>query len=166
VSGSSGSTASGTSRAWSSTCARTAAARNSELDSPYPQSLFYGHLVCLLDEDTASDGDQFAHAFRQAGLGPLIGKRSWGGVVGIYGRGPLIDGGSLSVPEVGTAGLDGNWIIEGHGVDPDEVVENLPIDLLAGEDAQLLRGIEILLEKIEREPRPFPPRPPPPVKTE
>ena len=77
--------------------------RNLDFTDTYPGVVFTGQLVCLMDEDTASDGDQFAYVFSQAGLGPLIGKRSWGGVVGIYGRGPLIDGGSLSVPESGSA---------------------------------------------------------------
>ena len=67
-----------------------------------PRAAFYGHMVCLLDEDSASDGDIFPHMFREAGLGPLIGKRSWGGVVGITNRGTLIDGGSVFVPEFGT----------------------------------------------------------------
>ena len=138
--------------------------RNSELDDPYPSDTFIGHLVCLIDEDTASDGDQFAYVFRQAGLGPLIGKRTWGGVVGIYGRGPLIDGGSVSVPEAGSGDADGNWVIEGHGVDPDVEIENHPRDLIGGTDAQLEKGIEILLGKIVDEPRRFPRRPPDPVK--
>ena len=83
-------------------------------------------MVCILNETSASDGDIFPYMFRQAGLGPLIGKRSWGGVVGITGRGPLIDGGRVFVPECGTNDVAGNWIIEGHGVDPDIVVENDP----------------------------------------
>ena len=140
--------------------------RNVDLDEPYPGAVFHGHLVCLLDEDTASDGDQFAHVFREAGLGPLIGKRSWGGVVGIYGGGQLIDGGGLSVPEAGSAGPDGNWVMEGHGVDPDIVVDNEPKELLAGRDQQLDKAIEVILAKIETEPKVFPERPEAPVKTE
>lgn len=131
----------------------------------YPDGVFAGHLVCLIDEDTASDGDQFAHVFRAAGLGPLIGKRSWGGVVGIYGNSPLIDGGSVSVPEVGSADPQGKWIIEGRGVDPDIEVDNDPGDLLNGKDAQLDKAIEVLLEKIAKEPRKLPGRPADPVKT-
>ena len=65
--------------------------RGAEMATTYPRTMFNGHLVCILDEDSASDGDIFPYAFRQAGLGPLIGKRSWGGVVGISPRGPLID---------------------------------------------------------------------------
>ena len=140
--------------------------RNVDYPDTYPDVVFHGHLVCLLDEDTASDGDQFAWVFRQSGLGPLVGKRSWGGVVGIYGGGPLVDGGGLSVPEAGSADAAGRWVIEGHGVDPDIVVENDPKEVLAGRDQQLERAVEVILEKLEAEPRPLPPRPEPPVKTE
>lgn len=139
--------------------------RNNELDDPYPNVVFYGHLACLADEDTASDGDQFAYVFQTAGLGPVIGKRTWGGVVGIYGRGPLIDGGGLSVPEAGSANVNGEWVIEGRGVDPDIEVQNHPRDLIEGRDAQLETAIEVLLEKIEAEPMRFPERPADPVKT-
>lgn len=138
--------------------------RHSDSAEGYPEGVFVGHLACLLDEDTASDGDQFAYVFRAAGLGPLIGKRSWGGVVGIYGSYPLIDGGGVSVPEVGSGDPQGRWIIEGHGVDPDIEVDNDPGDLLRGKDAQLDRGIAYLLEKIAKEPRSLPQRPAPPVK--
>jgi tricorn protease len=139
--------------------------RHREIPDTSPGVVFHGHLVCLIDEDTASDGDQFAYVFRAAGLGPIIGKRSWGGVVGIYGRGPLIDGGSVSVPEAGSADAQGNWVIEGHGVDPDIVVENNPRDLLRGSDAQLERAIDELLASLEREPKLLPARPADPVKT-
>lgn len=141
--------------------------RNSELIDTYPSTLFHGHLVCVLDEDTASDGDQFAHVFRQAGLGKLVGKRSWGGVVGIYGRGPLVDGGSVNVPEAGSANPNGEWVIEGHGVEPDIVVEQDPKAVLAGRDPQLDKAIEVVLEEMRNKPmRPWPERPAPPVKTE
>ena len=106
-------------------------------------------------------------AFRQAGLGPLVGKRSWGGVVGIYpSRTPLIDGGRTMVPEAGSAGADGEWVIEGHGVEPDVVVENDPSAVLAGRDPQLEKAALLLLEKLETDPRPLFERPAAPVKTE
>ncbi len=141
--------------------------RNMDIPNTTPGTVFHGHLVCLLDEDTASDGDQFAWAFREAGLGPLVGKRSWGGVVGIYpGRTPLIDGGRTMVPEAGSAGADGEWVIEGHGVDPDFTVENDPAEVLKGRDPQLEKAVELLLEKLEKEPRPMPGRPAAPIKTE
>ena len=100
--------------------------RTSDTPGTYPAAVFHGHMACILDEDSASDGDIFPHMFRQAGLGPLIGKRSWGGVVGITNRGTLIDGGTVFVPEFGTNAPDGRWVIEGYGVDPDIEVENDP----------------------------------------
>jgi tricorn protease len=139
--------------------------RNNDTPGTYPATVFYGHMVCILNEDSASDGDIFPHMFRQAGLGPLIGKRSWGGVVGITNRGPLIDGGTIYVPEFGTNDLDGNWVIEGHGVDPDIVVENDPKSLLAGGDPQLERAVAEVLSKIRDEPRRLPKRPADPIKT-
>ncbi|HKZ53177.1 MAG TPA: S41 family peptidase, partial [Candidatus Acidoferrales bacterium] len=139
--------------------------RNDDQASTYPATVFYGPMVCLLNETSASDGDIFPYMFRQAGLGPLIGKRSWGGVVGIAGRGPLIDGGTIFVPEFGTASADGQWVIEGHGVDPDIVVENDPQSVITGQDRQLDRGVEEVMKMIRAQPRKLPTRPPDPVKT-
>jgi len=138
--------------------------RLADTPATYPYTVFHGHLVCLLDETSASDGDIFPHYFRRAGLGPLIGKRSWGGVVGISGTGPLIDGGTVYVPMRGTNDPDGSWAIEGHGVDPDIVVENDPKAVLAGRDPQLERGIAEVMKRIEAEPRRLPSRPADPVK--
>ncbi len=131
----------------------------------YPYSAFGGHLVCLLNETSASDGDIFPHYFREYGLGPLIGKRSWGGVVGISGTGPLIDGGTVYVPMQGTNNREGQWVIEGRGVDPDIEVENDPKSVIEGRDPQLERGIAELLKRMDAEPRKLPSRPADPVKT-
>ena len=139
--------------------------RNRDSVDTSPGGVFHGHLVCVIDEDTASDGDQFAYQFRRAGLGPIVGKRSWGGVVGIYGRAPLIDGGSVNVPEAGSADPEGNWVIEGYGVDPDIEVTNLPRDILEGRDPQLAKAVELLLEKLAEDPRTLPGRPADPIKT-
>ncbi|MEM9593834.1 MAG: S41 family peptidase, partial [Acidobacteriota bacterium] len=116
-------------------------------------NVFIGHMVAILDEDTASDGDQFSYVFKKLGLGPLIGKRSWGGVVGIYGGSQLIDGGTTSVPEAGSGDVEGNWVIEGYGVDPDIEIDNNPGDVAKGIDAQLDKAIEVILEKVNSEPR-------------
>jgi tricorn protease len=139
--------------------------RGSAQASTYPDGLFYGHLICLLDEDSASDGDIFPAMFREAKLGKLVGKRSWGGVIGITDHGPLIDGGTVNVPEFGFASADGQWVIEGHGVDPDIVVENDPKSLIEGRDPQLERAVTEVLEQIKAEPRRLPNPPAPPVKT-
>lgn len=131
----------------------------------YPGTVFYGHMVCLLNETSASDGDIFPYNFRKAGLGPLIGKRSWGGVVGITNRGNLIDGGQVNVPEFGTNDIDGKWAIEGHGVDPDIEVENDPKSIIEGRDPQLERGVEEVMKAIRANPKKLPERPADPVKT-
>ncbi len=132
--------------------------------STYPNQAFNGHMVALLDENSASDGDIFPWQFRNAGLGPLIGKKSWGGVVGITDHGPLIDGGSVNVPEFGFADVDGNYVIEGEGVAPDIEVDNHPASVIAGRDRQLERAIEEVMDKVESDPPRFPERPEPPVK--
>ena len=139
--------------------------RNNDYTRTYPSTLMHGHLVCLLDETSASDGDIFPAMFRQAGLGPLIGKRSWGGVTGITNRGTLIDGGTIYVPEFGFASKGGEWILEGIGVEPDIVVENDPRLLIRGRDTQLDRGIREALKRIKEEPRKLPGKPAAPVKT-
>ena len=143
----------------------TGFSRNSEFVETYPRApVFYGSLVALLNETSASDGDIFPAMFKQAGLGPLIGKRSWGGVIGITSHGPLIDGGQVNVPEFGFASTDGHWIVEGHGVDPDIVVENDPQSVIAGRDPQLERGVAEVLKLIAAHPRALPARPAPPDK--
>ena len=131
----------------------------------YPYQTFVGPKVTILDENSASDGDIFPAMFRQARLGPLVGKRSWGGVVGITGHGPLIDGGDVFVPEYGTTSITGGWIIEGHGVDPDITVENDPASLLAGRDPQLERAVQEVLRLMAEHPQHLPARPADPVKT-
>jgi tricorn protease len=138
---------------------------SSDYPRTYPYTAFHGHMVCLINETSASDGDIFPHYFRKSGLGPLIGKRTWGGVVGISSRGPLIDGGTVYVPLQATNDENGNWIIEGEGVSPDIEVENDPASVIAGRDPQLERAIAEVMKKIEAEPKRLPQRPPDPVKT-
>lgn len=138
--------------------------RNNEEPNLYPDGAIIGPLVCLLNENSSSDGDIFPAMFREAKLGPLIGKRSWGGTVGITNHGQLIDGGSVNVPEFGFANTKGEWIIEGHGVDPDIVVENDPRSVIQGKDPQLERGIAEVMSRIKANPPRFPTRPPDPVK--
>ena len=138
--------------------------RTNDEASTYPDGVFIGPMVALLDENSASDGDIFPAMFREAGLGPLIGKRSWGGVVGITNRGPLIDGGTVNVPESGFASKNGEWIIEGYGVDPDIEVDNDPQSVIAGKDPQLERAIAEVMARLKT-PVKLPPKPAPPVKT-
>jgi tricorn protease len=130
----------------------------------YPDQVFIGPMVALLDGNSASDGDIFPYMFREAGLGPLIGKRSWGGVVGIFGTGALIDGGTVFVPGFGMANTKGDWVIEGYGVDPDIEVDNDPKSEIEGKDPQLERGIAEVMAKLKT-PVKLPPKPSGPVKT-
>lgn len=131
----------------------------------YPDATFHGHLVCLLNETSASDGDIFPAMFRRAGLGKLVGKRSWGGIIGITNRGMLMDGGTVNVPEFGNTEPGPVWTIEGVGVSPDIEVDNDLPALLAGRDPQLEQGVEVLLQQIADNPMPRPEPPPAPVKT-
>jgi tricorn protease len=144
---------------------QTGFSRTYDWPGTYPGTVFNGHLVCLINETSASDGDIFPAAFRQAGLGPLIGMRTWGGVIGISGYGPLIDGGDVSVPQFGTNDVDGSWIIENHGVDPDIEVQNTPKSVIEGRDLQLERAVQEVMALIEADPRRLPDRPADPVKT-
>ncbi|MFC1495440.1 S41 family peptidase [Thermodesulfobacteriota bacterium] len=139
--------------------------RLSAMPDTYPYSVFHGHKVCLINETSASDGDIFPYFFRESGLGPLIGKRSWGGVIGIMDQGPLLDGGQVYVPQFSTNDGNGKWIIEGYGVDPDIEVENDPESVIEGRDPQLERGIQEVLKKMAEKPMKLPSRPAEPVKT-
>ena len=132
--------------------------------SPYPDSVFIGPKAVLLDENSGSDGDIFPWMFRTAKLGPLIGERSWGGVVGITSHGQLIDGGDVNVPEFAYATAEGKWAIEGRGVDPDIVVENDPKSVIEGHDPQLERGVAELLKALEKSSPKLPEHEPYPVK--
>jgi len=140
-------------------------ARGVDNVSTYPSTVFTGPLVALLNEDSASDGDIFPAAFKALELGPLIGKRSWGGVIGITGLGALIDGGTVYVPQFGHASAVGEWAIEGEGVSPDIEVDNPPEAVLRGEDPQLDRAIQEALQRLPAQPGILPPRPADPVKT-
>jgi tricorn protease len=126
-----------------------------------PERVFHGHLVVLINHDTGSNGEYFAEAIKVKGLATLIGTRTWGGAVGIEPHQDLIDGGVTTPPQFGLFDLDGHWLIEGRGVEPDIEVENRPGDVLAGRDAQLERALEFLADRIESEPMPVPDQAPP-----
>lgn len=132
---------------------------------PDPAAAFLGPMVCLLNEFSASDGDIFPYRFKQYKMGKLIGKRSWGGTVGIRGSLPLLDGGFLNRPEFASYDLAGKqWVIEGHGVDPDIWVDNDPAKEFAGEDQQLDKAIEVILEELKTKEQTLPAIPPYPDK--
>ena len=134
-------------------------ARNWDV-SPGPPNVFVGSMVCLTNHYAASDGDIFSYLFKYYKLGPLIGDRTWGGVRGIRGNLPLMDGGYITRPEFSFYGLDSKWLIENHGVQPDIVVDNRPEQVVAGNDPQLERAIEEVMKAIQANPKQLPPRPP------
>lgn len=129
------------------------------------QFAFGGHMVVLTNESTASDGEAFAEGFRRLGLGEVIGTRTWGGEIWLTSSNRLVDGGIATAAEFGVYGPEGEWLIEGHGVEPDLVVDNLPHATFRGEDAQLDAAIEFLEERIRRDPPEIPEAPPYPDKS-
>ena len=129
------------------------------------QYAFRGHIVVLCDQRTASDGEAFSEGFRRLGLGKLIGVRTWGGEIWLSASNFLEDNGIATAAETGVYGPEGKWLIEGHGVDPDMIVDNLPHATFAGEDAQLDAALKYLDEEIRKDPRPVPPPPPYPDKS-
>ena len=128
------------------------------------QYAFRGHIVVLCDQGTASDGEAFTEGFRRFKMGKIIGTRTWGGEVWLSGSNFEADGGIATAAETGVFGPEGQWLIEGHGVDPDIVVDNLPHATYGGGDAQLQAAIDLLQEEIRKDPRPVPKAPPYPNK--
>jgi tricorn protease len=129
------------------------------------QYAFRGHLVALCDQNTASDGEAVIEGFRRLGLGKLIGMRTWGGEIWLSSSNRLSDGGLARAPMTGVYGPEGEWLIEGHGVEPDIEVDNLPHATFNGEDVQLDAAIEHILEEIRKDPREVPAPPPHPDKS-
>ena len=118
-------------------------------NQPVPNEAFYGPKVCLIDKYSSSDGDLFPYGFRQLGLGKLIGTRSWGGIVGITSSRQFVDGQDMRTPFFTSYSTDGEWIIEGHGVDPDIVVDINPFEDWLGKDAQLEKAVEYLTGELK-----------------
>jgi tricorn protease len=134
-------------------------------DWQWPPIAQVGPKVMLINSWSGSGGDAFPFFFKEAGVGPLIGTRTWGGLIGISGVPPLIDGGGISVPTFGIYSLDGEWIIEGHGVDPDIEVIDDPSQLARGTDPQLERAIAEVMRMLEENPPTRPSQPAPPRKS-
>ena len=135
--------------------------RGSSLIGTVPDAVQVGPKVCLINKYSASDGDLFPWGFRALGLGKLIGVRTWGGIVGISGPLPYLDGTDIRVPFFTSYDpKTGDWIIENHGVDPDIVVDNDPIKEWNGEDQQLNRAIEEVMKELKNR-KPLPPVPAP-----
>ncbi len=117
-----------------------------------PGTAFVGHMAMLSNGYAGSGGDALPYYFKHYDLGPVIGKRTWGGLVGISGGLRLMDGGAVTVPAFGIFDLNGKWDVENHGVDPDIELDNLPEDEMAGRDPQLEKAVDYLLNKIKSEP--------------
>ncbi len=126
---------------------------------------FRGHLVVLVNESTSSDGEAFAEGVKRLKLGRVIGNRTWGGEIWLTSSNVLVDKGIATAAEFGVYGPEGSWLVEGHGVDPDEVVDEPPHATFQGQDAQLDAAVRYLQEKIKAEPIPAPKAPPYPNKS-
>ena len=135
--------------------------RNSDRNGTIPDATHHGPKVLLINKYSASDGDLFPWSFKANNLGTVIGTRTWGGIVGISGSLPYIDGTDVRVPFfTNFDAKTGEWIVENHGVDPDILIDNDPIKEQAGEDEQLNKAIEVALEQLKnRKPLPKTPAP-------
>ena len=134
--------------------------RGSNYNGTVPERTLYGPKVLLVNKYSASDGDLFPWSFKENKLGPVIGTRSWGGIVGISGSLPYMDGTDIRVPFFTNYDTRGNWIVENHGVDPDIIIDNDPVMEFNGIDQQLDKAIEVILEQLkDRKPMPKTPAP-------
>ena len=125
-----------------------------------PVGAIFGPKVMLINQNSGSGGDAMPWYFRKAGIGQLIGTRTWGGLVGIGGYPTLLDGGHVTAPRYAIYGLNGQWEVENHGIAPDVPVEDLPKDFAAGHDLQLETGVKIVLDELKANPIPEIPIPP------
>ena len=125
---------------------------------PYPDESPTGPMVALTNELAGSDGDIFSHTFKLMKLGPLVGKRTWGGVIGIWPRHRLVDGTVTTQPEFSFFFDDVGWRVENYGTDPDIEVDNAPQDYARGADPQLDKAVEVALDELSKRP-PHRPRP-------
>ena len=132
-------------------------------DQTSPNYAVNAYMVCLTNRQAGSGGDELPFEFQQFNMGPVIGTRSWGGLVGVSMFIGLIDGGGLTAPDYRIYDPDGNWVVENEGVTPDIIIDLQPAEMARGYDAQLMKGVEVLMEKIKNQPRVWPKHPPYPV---
>jgi tricorn protease len=125
-----------------------------------PLAQIYGPKTMVINEMSGSGGDALPWMFKQDTVGPLVGTKTWGGLVGIYNYPPLLDGGSVTAPRVGIYGLHGEWEVENHGIAPDIEVENDPASVAAGHDRQLEKAVEVTMEALKKNPVVIPDHPP------
>jgi tricorn protease len=124
-----------------------------------PVGAIFGPKAMLINQNSGSGGDAMPWYFRKAGLGKLVGTRTWGGLVGIGGYPSLLDGGSVTAPRFAIYGLTGDFEVENHGIAPDVPVEDTPKDFAAGRDAQLETGVQLVLDELKAHPLPAIPVP-------
>ena len=124
--------------------------RGSTMTGTVPEGTHTGPKVLLINKYSASDGDLFPWSFKANNLGTVIGTRTWGGIVGISGPLPYMDGTDVRVPFfTNYDAATGEWIVENHGVDPDILLDNDPVKEYSGIDEQLLKAVEVALEQIK-----------------
>ncbi|MDX2472622.1 MAG: S41 family peptidase, partial [Candidatus Krumholzibacteria bacterium] len=121
-----------------------------------PAVVTRAHLALVTNHQAGSGGDMLPMEFQMRQMGPVIGTRTWGGLVGVSQFIGLMDGGGLTAPDYRIYDQDGKWIVEGEGVTPDIIVELDSGEMARGHDAQLMKAVEVLQEKIATEPRPWP----------
>jgi tricorn protease len=125
-----------------------------------PVGAIFGPKVMLINQNSGSGGDAMPWYFKKAGIGKLIGTKTWGGLVGIGGYPPLLDGGYVMAPRYAIYGLHGEWEVENVGISPDVQVEDLPKDFAEGHDRQLETGVQTVLDELKANPIPEIPVPP------
>jgi tricorn protease len=124
-----------------------------------PLEQIYGPKTMIINEMSGSGGDALPWMFKQDKVGPLVGTRTWGGLVGIYNYPPLIDGGGVTAPRVAIFGLHGEWEVENHGIAPDIEVENDPASVAGGHDPQLEKAVQVTLDALQKNPVVIPDHP-------
>jgi len=133
-------------------------------DLPTPTGSIEGPKVMLIDETAGSGGDLLPWMWRKFKMGPLVGKRTWGGLVGTLGFPVLMDGGSVTAPNLAIWTAEEGWTVENEGVPPDIEVEQTPADVIAGRDPQLEKAIQVVMDELKKNPPATPKRPPYPIR--
>ncbi|MFB0565980.1 MAG: PDZ domain-containing protein [Candidatus Aminicenantaceae bacterium] len=134
-------------------------------DFPTPMGSIFGPKVMIINEYAGSGGDALPLYFRRRNIGPIVGKKTWGGLIGIYDYPRLMDGGYVTAPRLAIWSPDGEWEVENVGVPPDAEVEMTPSEVIAGRDPQLEKAVELALKALEKKPLKKPKRPPYPDKS-
>jgi tricorn protease len=133
-------------------------------DLKTPFASIQGPKAMIIDETAGSGGDLLPWMFRKFKVGPLVGQRTWGGLVGILGFPVLMDGGSITAPNLAIWTKEDGWVVENEGVPPDIEVEQTPADIIAGRDPQLEKAIEVVVAELKKKPATTTERPAYPIR--